>query len=164
MLRHFVNLLLWVMPPSRLFALRRIGLRIAGLDVADNVSICGRGWVYGRGHLRIGSSSWISPGAVFHTHLQAPITVGARCDIGPGVEFIPGGHHIAGASRRAGDGTALPISIGDGCWIGARSTILGGVTIGAGCVVAAGSVVTQDVPPNSLVAGVPARLKRSLPQ
>lgn len=55
-----------------------------------------------------------------------------------------------------------PVKIGEYCWIGARSTILPGVTIGEGSVVAAGSVVTKDVPPHSLVAGVPAMVKKKL--
>jgi acetyltransferase-like isoleucine patch superfamily enzyme len=53
---------------------------------------------------------------------------------------------------------ARPIAIGRGVWIGARSIILGGVTIGENAVVAAGSVVTRDVPPGCIVAGVPARV------
>ncbi|MFE8729811.1 DapH/DapD/GlmU-related protein, partial [Aeromonas hydrophila] len=61
-----------------------------------------------------------------------------------------------------GEGVALPISIGDGCWIGADVLIIGGVTIGKGVVVAAGSVVTRDIPDNVLVAGVPAVIKRRL--
>lgn len=55
-----------------------------------------------------------------------------------------------------------PVIIGDYCWIGAKSTILPGVTIGECSVVAAGSVVTKDVPPHSLVAGVPAVVKKEL--
>ena len=162
MLRHLVNLLLWVLPPTRLFALRWWLLRLARIDLSENVSFCGRGWVYGRGSLSIGKNTWISPGAVFHTHQQASISLGSNCDVGPGAEFITGGHVIGDMTRRAGVGTAKPITIGDGCWIGARSAILGGVAIGHGCVIAAGSVVIHDVPPNSLVAGVPARVKRKL--
>ena len=55
-----------------------------------------------------------------------------------------------------------PVIIGRDCWIGANSTILPGVTIGDFCVIAAGSVVTKDVPSGSLVAGVPAVLKKSI--
>jgi len=163
MMRHLVNLFLFFLPPSRMFGLRRYLLRSVGIDLSVGVSICGRGWIYGRGEVSIGVGSWLSPGVVIHSHLEAPISIGAACDIGPGVEFIPGGHEMGDSSRRAGRGTAKPVAIGDGCWIGAKSIILGGVTVGPGCVVAAGSVLVSDVPPNTLVAGVPARVKRTLP-
>jgi acetyltransferase-like isoleucine patch superfamily enzyme len=58
--------------------------------------------------------------------------------------------------------TARGVRIEDECWIGARAVILDGVTVGQRSVVAAGAVVTQDVPPHSLVAGVPARVTRDL--
>jgi maltose O-acetyltransferase len=161
-LRHLLNLWLGWLPPSRLFGLRRRCLRWAGVEVGDGVSFCGRGWVYGRGRLRIGSATWLSPDVVIYTHVEADIVIGERCDIGPGVVFIPGGHLIGTASRRAGAGTALPIRVGNGCWIGAGSRVLGGVTIGDGAVVAAGAVVTRDVQPDTLVAGVPAVFKRRL--
>ena len=162
MLRHFLNIILWLLPPTRFITLRRIIFRLAGVVILPGANFCGRSWLYGRGNLYIGRDTWISPGAVIHTHLEADIQIGARCDIGPSVEFITGSHVIGTSLRRAGEGTALPISVGDGCWIGARTVILGGVRIGAGCVVAAGSVVTRDVPANVLVAGVPARVKRVL--
>nr|WP_302050579.1 DapH/DapD/GlmU-related protein [Methylobacter tundripaludum] len=94
--------------------------------------------------------------------MEVPILIGERCDIGPAVEFITGGHIIGTASRRAGTGTAKPIVINNGCWIGAGSRILGGVNIGPGAVVAAGSVVTRDVPADVLVGGVPAVFKKKL--
>jgi maltose O-acetyltransferase len=127
-----------------------------------NVSVCGRGWIYGRGALLIGDETWVSPGTVFHTHLSAPIVIAARCDVGPSVEFVTGTHIIGAARRRAGAGTANPITVEEGVWIGARSLVLGGVVIGAGAVIAAGAVVTRDVPPGVLVAGVPATVKKRL--
>jgi maltose O-acetyltransferase len=162
MLRHIMNCILSGLPPSRLFGLRRLLLRIARVEVGHAASVCGGGWIYGRGVLRVGAESWLSPGVVFHTHLAAPIEVGARCDIGPSVEFVTGGHAIGSPSRRAGPGTAKPIVVSDGCWIGARCLILGGVTVGRGAVVAAGSVVTRDIPEGVLAAGVPAMVKKSL--
>lgn len=162
MLRHFINILLITLPPSKFFLLRRWVLRIAKVDIGNDSCFCGGGWIYGPGRLRIGEGSWLSPGVIIHTHANAPIIIGSQCDIGHGVEFVPGSHHIGTRKRRAGEGTALPIEIGDGCWIGARSVILGGVRIGAGVVVAAGSIVTCDIPDNTLVAGVPARIKRAL--
>ena len=127
MIRHFLNFLLRWLPPSRLFALRRWLLRRAGIELADDVSFCGGGWIYGPGRLSIGAGSWLSPGVIVHTHAQAPIVIGRQCDIGHSVEFVPGSHRIGTRERRAGEGTALPIEIGDGCWIGARTVILGGV-------------------------------------
>lgn len=162
MLRHLVNFLLAWLPPSRCFALRSQLLRLAAVDLGRHVQFCGRGWIYGRGTLQIGDDTWLSPGMIVYTHVEAAVVIGARCDIGPDVSFITGSHLLGPASRRAGPGTALPIRIGNGCWIGASSRILGGVTIGDGAVVAAGSVVIRDVSANTLVAGVPAVIKREL--
>jgi len=162
MLRHLINLLLAWMPPSRWFGLRRRALIAAGVDMGDGACVCGGGWIYGRGKLSIGHSSWLSPRVVIYTHVDADIRIGDRCDIGPGVHFITGSHLIGPGSRRAGAGVASSIKVGDGCWIGADSRILGGVEIGDGAVVAAGAVVTKSVPPHCLAAGVPAVIKREL--
>ncbi len=161
-IRHILNFLLYFLPPTRLFALRRALLRLSGITLADNASVCGGGWIYGRGSLFIGKGSWLSPGVIIHTHVHATITIGDGCDVGPGVEFVTGSHLIGDGQRRAGAGTAAPIVLEPGCWIGARALILGGVTIGSGAVVAAGAVVTRDVPRDTLVAGVPATFKRGL--
>lgn len=66
-------------------------------------------------------------------------------------------HEVAGSARES----TAPVHIGDHVWIGARATILKGVTIGDGAIVAACSVVTRDVPARALVAGVPATVKRT---
>lgn len=161
-LRALLIRLLCIFPVSRLFSVRRLLLNLSGFRIGSQTCVCGGGSFFGRGELIIGQSTWLSPRVIFYTHPSAQIKIGRRCDIGPGVEFIPGGHLIGTSNRRAGAGTAKPIEIGDGCWIGAKSVILGGVRIGAGSVVAAGSLVTQDVPDNVLVAGVPARIKREL--
>lgn len=162
MIRHLVNLLLWGLPPTRLFAVRRMFWRIAGIDLGDGVSLAGRGWIYGRGALSIGCDTWLSPGCILFTHEEASIRIGERCDIGPNVEFITGSHEIGSGMRRAGVGTAKAITVGDGCWIGAGSRLLGGIRIGTGTIVAAGSVVTTDLPDDVLAAGVPARVKKTL--
>lgn len=163
MIRHLINILLSLLPPSRLFAIRSALLRRAGIEMHPDVRFCGRGWIYGRGRLIIGEGTWLSPGVVFHTHQDAAIKIGSCCDLGHGIEFIVGSHKLGTRERRAGEGTAQPIVVGDGCWIGAKSIILGGITIGDGAIVAAGAVVTRDVPANTLVAGVPAVVKRALP-
>jgi len=81
--------------------------------------------------------------------------------IGPNVNIITTGHPLQPSQRRAYI-EARPIVIEKNVWIATGATILGGVTVGENSVVAAGAVVTRDVPPNSFVAGVPARVIRSL--
>ncbi len=81
--------------------------------------------------------------------------------IGPNVNIITAGHPLEPSQRRAYV-EAKPIVIEKNVWIATAATILGGVTVGENSVVAAGAVVTRDVPANSLVAGVPARVIRSL--
>lgn len=162
MIRHFVNLFLWLLPPSRLFIFRKFVLKICSIELGTSVSICGHGWIYGRGDLKISDFTWVSPRVIFFTHVDAEISIGSNCVIGPGVEFITGSHIIGHHNRRAGIGCAKSIVVGNGVWIGAKSIILGGVTIGSGSIIAAGSLVRSDVPENSIVAGVPAVTKRIL--
>jgi len=160
--RHIFNLINSILPPTHCFIFRSCILSLGGVCIGRRVKICGRGWFYGKGPVSIGDDTWLSPGSVIYTHQDVPIVIGERCDLGPDIRVITGTHSIGEADRRAGMGVALPVIIGNGCWIGARSTILGGVTIGNGCIVAAGSVVTRDVPDNCMVAGVPAKIKKQL--
>ncbi|KAM0191705.1 hypothetical protein ACHAPI_008757 [Fusarium lateritium] len=95
---------------------------------------------------------------------NALVTIGDGVLIGPGVCICPATHPADMYSRREVYGTsfALPIRLEAECWIGARATILPGVTVGRGAMVAAGAVVGKDVAPETLVGGVPARFIRSL--
>ena len=81
--------------------------------------------------------------------------------IGPNVSIITSGHPIGSFQRRAFV-IAKPIVIERNVWIAAGATIIGGVTVGENSVVAAGSVVTKDVPPNTFAGGNPARVIRSI--
>ncbi len=81
--------------------------------------------------------------------------------IGPNVSIITSGHPIKPSQRRAFV-VARPIVIEKNVWIAAGATIIGGVTVGENSVVAAASVVTKDVPPNTLVAGNPASVIRTI--
>jgi acetyltransferase-like isoleucine patch superfamily enzyme len=89
------------------------------------------------------------------------IDIGDDVIIGPNVSLITSGHPIEPSRRRDGV-TAKPIVIGRNVWIAAGATIIGGVTVGENSVVAAGSVVTKDVPPDMLVGGNPAQIIRSI--
>ena len=66
--------------------------------------------------------------------------------------------------RNQGLEKALPIKVGNNCWFGANVSVMPGVTIGAGCVIAAGAVVTKNMPDNSLIAGVPAKVIKTIEQ
>ncbi|NRG45253.1 sugar O-acetyltransferase [Bacillus sp. CRN 9] len=87
---------------------------------------------------------------------MATVRIGDNCMIGPNVGIYTAGHSIQPKDRNK-SGYAIPIHIGNDVWIGGSSVILSGVTIGDNSVVAAGSVVTKDVPANVIVAGNPAR-------
>lgn len=163
MFRFFVRMLHSILPTSRFFSLRRFLLKLVKVHVGDNVCYCGGGGVYGNGDVFLGSNVWLSPNVSIYSNVMAIVTIKDNCDIGHEVSFITGSHEIGNSERRAGKGTAASITVEEGCWIGARTIILGGVTIGKGAIVAAGSVVTDNVPPNTLVAGVPAKVKRILP-
>ncbi|HVU94594.1 MAG TPA: sugar O-acetyltransferase [Puia sp.] len=87
------------------------------------------------------------------------ITIEDDVQIGPRVNIVTESHPLDPGDRRAL--IAKPVVIRRGAWIGAGATILSGVTVGENAVVAAGSVVSRDVPANTVVAGVPARVMRS---
>jgi acetyltransferase-like isoleucine patch superfamily enzyme len=91
------------------------------------------------------------------------IEIGDDVMIGPGVSLITSGHPVPPSSRRDGI-TAAPIRIDRNVWIGAGAMILQGVTVGENSVIAAGAVVTHDLPPNALAGGVPAKLIRDISQ
>lgn len=93
----------------------------------------------------------------------AEVTVGKRTLFGPACQLITVEHPVDDAQQRADKWErGRPIVIGDDCWFGAGAMVMPGVTIGDRCVIAAGTVVTQDIPDDSLVAGVPGAVKRKL--
>lgn len=112
------------------------------------------------GQLFIGKDCWI--GKNLRIHGNGMVTIGDNCDIAPEVVFITGGHEIGERNRRAGDGVSYTIRVGDGTWIGARSTFLKDVNVGEGCVIAACACVTRDVEDDALVGGVPAKMIKKL--
>lgn len=92
----------------------------------------------------------------------APVKIGDYVMIGPNTLITTVGHPLSPLGRRKHLGQAKPVTIGDDVWIGGNVTILPGVSIGSNVVVAAGAVVTKDVPSNCVVGGVPARVLREL--
>lgn len=90
------------------------------------------------------------------------ITIGAHCKIGPRCQFFTPQHPINYEERMQPVETCHPIRIGDNCWLGGGVTVCPGVTIGPRSIIAAGSVVIRDIPADSLAAGNPAVVKKSL--
>lgn len=134
---------------------------------------CGRG-VYlrpmssdikGLENLSIGDGTSIPKGSTFYC-TDAPLTIGKKVVFGPNPTIITGDHRIDIIGKHIIDVTVdeklpendQPVMIEDGVWCGANVTILKGVTIGRGSVIAAGAVVTKSFPPYSIIGGVPAKL------
>jgi maltose O-acetyltransferase len=153
--------------PDFTFARVRTRLfRLAGAQVEDGAAFMGYVSIVGpRGaatRLRVGPECMIGPEVTFG--LDAAITIERGVSISPGVTLHTGSHNLgAGSQRMSPIVMARPIVVEEGAWIGMRALILPGVRIGRGAVVAAGAVVTQDVPPNTLVSGNPATVVRKLP-
>lgn len=92
----------------------------------------------------------------------ATIRIGDDCLFGPNVSLYTAGHPIDLKGRLDNIGTGAPITISNGVWIGGSCVIMGGVTIGDNAVIGAGSVVTRDVPPNTVAVGSPAKVIRRI--
>lgn len=160
---HIYNLLTNLFP-SRFHKFRRFMLVKSGCKIATGVAINYDIRVAGNA-IEIMENTWLSMGTrlISSYNWNERIQIGRNCDIGPCVLIQTGTHEIGSEDRRAGRGKCLPITIGDGTWIGARATILGGSNIGKGCVVGAGSLVLPgDYPDNTLLVGIPAKIKRVL--
>jgi maltose O-acetyltransferase len=165
------RLFLWalcarILPENALCLLRRSFYRLAGCNISRAVTLLGRLTLLGSGdiprRLRIGEGSIIAHGVIFG--LDGEITIGCNVSISPYVKLYTATHNLGYGSRRMGFGVKpRPICIENGVWIGIDSLILPGVTLGQGCVVSAGAVVTADVPANTLVSGNPAVVQKQLP-
>lgn len=91
-----------------------------------------------------------------------PIKIGKNAMLGPGVSLVTPEHPLHPDERNSGLEFGRPITIGDNCWMGANATVVGGVTLGDNVVVAAGSVVTQSFSDNVVLAGVPAKVIKTI--
>lgn len=107
---------------------------------------------------RIGDHTSINHGAYLMD--GGSITIGRNCFIGPNCGFYTAAHPLPAEQRDRGLEKALPIRIGDHCWLGGNVTVMPGVTIGDHTVIGAGSVVTKDIPDHVVAAGNPCRVLR----
>ncbi|WP_314325416.1 acyltransferase [Paenarthrobacter ilicis] len=126
------------------------------VELGDHVKINRRAEICGP--VSIGDRTFINSDA----YIRQQTRIGSRVLIGPFVRLISDTHEMGTTEQRAGKGAVAAITVEDGVWIGASVTVIGPVTIGAGSMVAAGALVVNDVPPNTLVGGVPAKVLREL--
>src|SRR4051812_40687655 len=133
------------------------------IELGDRVRISGRtvpvelvSWPGGT--LRVGSGTFLNYGSSLSAHEE--VTIGKDCLIGNYVTIIDSDYHDLRDHTQ--QGRSAPIRIDDNVWLGTRAIVLKGVHIGQGSVIGAGSVVTTDIPPNSLAFGVPAKVVRRL--
>lgn len=175
--RFFVGRGTKILFPNRLSAGRNVAIGeysylncygIEGVNLADNVRIKEFGWIQVTSHLSnpgagltIGSNTYVGPHCILGA--AGGITVGADVVMGAYVQLLAENHNFEngnlpinqqGVSRRG-------IVVEDGCWIGNSVIVLDGVRIGRSSVIGAGSVVTHDVPADSIAVGNPARVLRS---
>lgn len=133
--------------------------RLAGMELGN----CGiySGQFFCGPNVKVGDRTFINHKCFFENTLS-PIEIGEDCSIGMEVVFCAATHEIGEGKKRAGLTLGREIKVGNGSWIGTRAVILPGVTIGEGCIIAAGSVVNKDCKPNCIYAGVPAKLIKKL--
>ena len=99
-----------------------------------------------------------------HNTIIGPVEIGNHVNLAQGITVTALNHNFSDTNKRIDEQgvSTNPVTIEDDVWVGANAVILPGVTIGEHCVVAAGAVVTKDVPPHSLVAGVPAKVIKQI--
>lgn len=138
---------------------RRFVFKLAGMRMAPSALIFSR--CFFRSSLLIMEPESIIQQNCYIDNMEK-VTIKKNAVIGHNCKILTVDHNIEKASRRCGYIVLKPVEIGVGAWVGANSTILPGVKIGDGSIVAAGSVVTKNIPPNELWGGAPAKLIREL--
>jgi acetyltransferase-like isoleucine patch superfamily enzyme len=156
---EFVMLLVMMLPRYRIFCMLKVlFLRCVGAKVAFNIDIYPNVWIAPGRNLKIGNHVDLAYGVLLTT--SGGIEIGDRVLIGYGTKLISADHSIppVGELFPVSGNKLGPIIIKDDVWIGANCVITSNVTIGTGAVIAAGAVVTKDVPSNAIVGGVPAKI------
>lgn len=159
---EYLSWLIFLLPRGRLFNyVKSVYLRFFfQARIGARVVFYPGVWIFTGRNLSVGNDVDLAKGVLITT--DGGVTIGDRTLIGYHTSILSSNHIIPKAPDRIfGSGhQKKAVSIGSDVWIGANCTILPGVTIGEGVVVAAGSVVTRDVPPFHVVAGVPAKIVR----
>jgi acetyltransferase-like isoleucine patch superfamily enzyme len=139
--------------------IRALFSQLIGKKVDESFLLIPPFYTAGGDEIRVGRQVFVNQNCTFYD--LGGLDISDDVMIGPNVGIITTGHPLEPSQRRAAT-IGKPIVIERGVWIAAGAIIIGGVTVGESSVVAAGSVVTKDVPANTLVGGNPARVIRSI--
>lgn len=148
-----------VLPHIPFWAPRRMYLKMLRMRIGQKSFIMKDNYITKPNNVSIGDYTHVNRGCLLDA--RGGITIGNSVSISHQVRLLTGSHDPASATFRA---TYLPIKIEDYAWLGAGCTILNNVTIGEGAVVCAGAVVTKDVPPYTIVGGIPAKKIKDRPR
>jgi len=144
------------------YHLRRFVYRALGAEIGKNVVFHFRTEIRGIHHLKIGAGTIIGDNALLAA--QRGLTIGENVNLSSNVSIYSGEHDHRDPFFRSTPEKTRPVTIGDRVWVGSNVIILTGVNIGEGAVCCAGCVVTKDVEPFAVVAGVPARKVNERPR
>ena len=154
---YFINRLVSLLPDTRFYFFKVLLYRACGFDVHETARLVSSVKILGNFHIEIGKDTFIGHD-VLMTGGSSSIKIGNYVDIGPRVCIVNGTHQIDMLGlHTAGKGLSQPIIIENGVWIGANSTIIGGVSIGKKSIIAAGSVVVNNIPAEVLATGIPCK-------
>lgn len=145
---------------TRYFVIKRVLLNFSGISVGKGSKIVGPIYIGTVAQLTIGEDSWIGSG--LNIYGNGIVKIGDKCDLAPDIGFITGSHEIGNIDRRAGLGVTYEIEVQNGCWVGARSTIMGNVTIFESSIIGTCSLVNKNVIENTIVTGIPAKVIKVL--
>lgn len=137
--------------------IRALFSELIGKKVDENFLLIPPFYTVGGTEIHVGRNVFVNQNCTFYD--LGGLDIADDVMIGPNVSIITAGHPLEPSQRRTVT-IGRPITIEKGVWIAAGATIIGGVTVGENAVVAAGSVVTKNVPPNTLVGGNPAQVIR----
>jgi acetyltransferase-like isoleucine patch superfamily enzyme len=139
--------------------IRALFSELIGKEVDESFLLIPPFYTAGGDEIRVGRNVFVNQNCTFYD--LGGLDIADDVMIGPNVSILTTGHPLDPSQRRAVT-IGKPIVIERNVWIAAGATIIGGMTVGENSVVAAGSVVTRDVPPNTFVGGNPARIIRSI--
>lgn len=141
-----------------LFEVKRRLLNGIGYSLGEGTKVVGP--VYSPGKLKTGNHCWLGRNLTIHGN--GAVEIGDNCNIAPDVTFLTGGHILESQESEADECLIPSISVEEGCWIGTGVILCQNVTIAKGSMVIPNSCVMKNLPENTLVGGVPARIMKKL--